>query len=368
MFLGRPSPQLQNWRFWASLEIWASPFPPGLSFPDLYPTGREPLSRPSSGVCSLASTPGRRRACWDLKSVARSLPSRWCWARATRSRLSPTVLAAEAARAGAQPPPPAPPQTSQTHRPGPPPRPRPVGSPRPGSRPAGTTSGRSPGRRHPPLPPTCGHRTRAPLPPFPKKTHRAGKGQPGRKGPGAAHSSWRAGAERQPRRAQLSDHPGAGEPRAARERGCRPWSLTAPPSGTRTQRRARSSPAHPGGAGPARAPGPAAVGGRPHPAPRSARGVAFPARGGSDSARPARAVGRPGDVCAGSLRCWGMWLWVQEGPTPGVCRKEGALQGVESELAGVGLGSLQTRAGGGKGRSGKVCATGEGEIAQGPLT
>lgn len=57
---------------------------------------------------------------------------------------------------------------------------------------------------------------------------------------------------------------------------------------------------------------------------------------------------------------------VQEGPTPGVCRKEGALQGVESELAGVGLSSLQTRAG--KGRSGKVCAIGEGEIAQGPLT
>lgn len=133
------------------------------------------------------------------------------------------------------------PQTLETHRPDPPPRPWPVGSPRPRPRPAGTTSGHSPGRGHPPphlWPVLLGAAARALLPPCPKRTHRAGKGQPGRKGPGAAHSSWRAGAGEA---AAASPAVGArGRRRAASRQGalCRPRSLTAPPAGTRTRRRA----------------------------------------------------------------------------------------------------------------------------------
>lgn len=83
-----------------------------------------------------------------------------------------------------------------------------------------------------------GAAARALLPPCPKRTHRAGKGQPGRKGPGAAHSSWRAGAGEA---AAASPAVGArGRRRAASRQGalCRPRSLTAPPAGTRTRRRA----------------------------------------------------------------------------------------------------------------------------------
>lgn len=79
------------------------PLPVGAEFPDLYPSSVE-LSLQGQVV---GRAPWRlhlagEEPCWHLKSVSRRPPSRWCRAGATKPRLSPKVLAAEAARAGAQ--------------------------------------------------------------------------------------------------------------------------------------------------------------------------------------------------------------------------------------------------------------------------
>lgn len=113
------------------------------------------------------------------------------------------------------------PQTLETHRPDPPPRPWPVGSPRPRPRPAGTTSGHSPGRGHPP--PTCGQCCWAPQPGRSsllarKELTAPAKGNQGEKDQGLRTPHGGRGPERQPRQARLSEHAGAGEPRAGRER------------------------------------------------------------------------------------------------------------------------------------------------------
>lgn len=100
----------------------------------------------------------------------------------------------------------------------------------------------------PPFPPVASPAglcsNQASLPPSPK-THRARKGQPGRKGPGDARSSWRVGAEEAAAASSAVGPPGHLRAVSSRfERRSRPRrSESAVTAGTRTQPRAPPSPA-----------------------------------------------------------------------------------------------------------------------------
>lgn len=164
---------------------------------------------------------------WQVRSllapdiVSRRPPSRWCRAGATQPRLSPKVLAAEVARAGAQGG-----EAVPTPNLGdPPPWPAPEASASgltPPTPPAGRDNlGPLPRARAPP--PTCGQCCRAPQPGRSsllarKELTAPAKGNQGEKDQGLRTPHGGRGPERQPRQAQLSEHPGASEPRAGRER------------------------------------------------------------------------------------------------------------------------------------------------------